>query len=427
MSIRRVRDRVTYPVIPDTYYGYINGLLVDQKIFNKWKRYYWMRDTIRSRDQSSKKHRSVGYCQHLKIDKIYEKPSLTWIAPDGNSVTEFNIADYYSLGMTGDFTGQSPTGSLRVNDDGYGEIFGDFLDTPRFKELCIRAFNKSITQIPAATSIINFGIEALEFKEIFKGLSRIPNRLKAKPTSRVRPRVSRNAPKKVVDAASSTLLAWNFQWAPFISDIVKFMTSIERTTKRLEYLRVNRGKDTIQKYYSPDCYSHPSLNQVVRHLDKGDWHIEFVLSSYRCDFAATWNLFEDLQGLDDTWALLRGVMADLGINNPAKIIWNAIPFSFLLDWVAPWSSFLDRTAVQPFGGVWDVSTWTTSVHEIATVDMYVHPNFKGNPRVLMQTIRIDRYTRLDFLPMSLGSIDFSQLTDTQQKLALALVYKGLVR
>jgi hypothetical protein len=56
----------------------------------------------------------------------------------------------------------------------------------------------------------------------------------------------------------------------------------------------------------------------------------------------------DLNGADAWWQALASA---LGLMNPAKIVWNAIPFSFAVDWfvnVAGWLN--DNAEIQPFEG-----------------------------------------------------------------------------
>jgi hypothetical protein len=193
----------------------------------------------------------------------------------------------------------------------------------------------------------------------------------------------------------------------------------------MKFLLDSKGKEVTIRIRKENCYLHPLLN-VAQSFGTADgvWNRRFIMTKYQCDYHVTCKLYQDLEGLQDAYAGLRATIAALGINNPIKAVWNAVPFSFLVDWVAPFGTWLERAAVQPFYGVWKVYDITTSVRERYNIEMHVGPFSNGSltlPGAKIQEVQVETYTRLVGLPQTLTGLDFSQLTPQQQKLFLSLV------
>jgi len=416
-NTRPVRIREHFDALPITaYYSDSSGLQL-QLPATKWRHYGWMLDQINPKDNHTGL-RPPGVCQHLKVDKLYVVDQLRYYWNNGNS--SWTIVNWQDLdGLP------SPTGSLDPNDPGYSNLVGSIMGTETYRNLCVSAFNKQITQVPAKISLLNFLFELKDFKELGKSLSKIPKALKDDSLARhvnLVTKHKKSLPKVVAKSGIDTFLSWNFQWAPFIGDLQTLSKVGENAYKRLDYLRQTQGKSVTVHYSKDDCYTHPQVGQVLftQHVNSVAYRT-YVLRAYECKFTSTWRLFQNLRDVNDALSGLKAVYATLGLNNPAKAVWNAIPFSFMLDWVGPFGSWLERAATQPFSGDWEISQVTSSVHEVYIIDKYVHNHGDGNNLdQIVESVQVDRYTRLDGLPFTLGAIDFSQLTDTQQKLALAI-------
>lgn len=421
MTITDSRRRIDFKEVPAIYYAYYNGSQHDVHPFQRWTSYHYMVDQINP-IVSGKGYRRPGFCQHLKIDKTYIAPSLVYVNKVNNdSVQEF-APDAWD--------GQSPTGlNTDPLDFGYSNLMIDFFKTPRFSGLCLEAWNKLKTQVPTSVSLLNFIYELKDFKELGKSLSGAYKVVNGKSTGKVitAPFKGKRTGKKLhqgAKAVNDTFLSYNFMWAPFVGDLVKLTQLADTVAKRMAFLRASRGKVVTIRFTKPDCYINDALGADSVFSESNDWKRYFKLIKYQCDFNVTAKLYQNLDGLDDAWADLRATIATLGINNPLKAAWNAIPFSFLVDWIGPFGSFLERAAVQPFYGTWDVFDITTSVRERGTIECHRLAKPSGNvigSDELVTRTNIDRYIRLVGLPQTLGAFDFTQLTQQQQKLFLSLV------
>lgn len=416
----KVRTRAQIKSNPEYLAYYVNGGFLFGGPTSEWYHYGYMADQINPFRPNG--FREPGLCNHLVVDKIYKSQSLSIY--NGNDTVSGDIGGLktWPNGLHGF---NSPTGSLHPDDLGYSNMFGtNFMDTAAYQRLLVSAFVKQSQQVPPDISILNFIYELKDFKGLTKSLAKIPKHLKdgslAKAVSAPAKR-PRHLPKKVAKAGVDSFLSYNFQWAPFVGDIITLMNIYSSSVKRLDYLRKTRGKSARVRYHKVDCFVNPSVGSVLHSYAFGSGRIEFILRDYTCNFQSTWSVFQELEGLDDAFASLRTIFAKLGLNNPVKAAWNAIPFSFMLDWVGPFGDWLEKAAVQPFYGRWDVSGVTSSVNEWAVIDVYFQPN-PGftDPRQLLETTRVSRYLRLDGLPVQLGAIDLSQLSDTQLKLAASI-------
>jgi hypothetical protein len=376
---------------------------------------------IRGTDKS---RRETGPCLHFKVTAKDMLGSTSYNFQGGTIVMTNHALQLLGL--------LRPYDSV-LNESGFHgwiDLTHSFQSTAAYKNLCLEAFMKQSAQVPNKTSAINFAIELAELKPIFKNLGKIPKLIRedklvqqiGKPAL-----IKRKLPKKVAKAGVDTFLGWNFGWAPFIGDLRTFVTTMDDVAKRINYLLKTRGKETVVRFSKKEAYTHPNLGQVVyTRDDSNDVYQRIVLRNYECKFVSTWRLFHNLEGLDDAWAGLRAAFAHLGVNNPLKIVWNAIPFSFLVDWVYPVSTWLEKAAIQPFFGQWDVYDVNSSVHEVFVYD-FLFTGKHGGTNGTEFTVVVDRYSRLNGLPFTLGAFDLSQLTDTQQKLAFSIPLSRILK
>jgi len=293
---------------------------------------------------------------------------------------------------------------------------------------------KSITEVPTEISIANFAFELLEWQKSFEHYKKAVTKGGLKM-------------KDVPGWANSTVLDYAFNLSPFIGDISKMFTVWGKVTSRLQYLLKNRGKLVRQSFYNPNLWStNPYVGTEIHRvtqvppfqvggLQVGNWMGEnqrvspiqygyrsLRLEKYQASFSASWYLYQELEGLDDAWAGLRGLIAGLGLNNPAKIAWNAVPFSFVADWMFPFGSLLDRLAVQPFAGRWEIYDMTNSLKE--TAYLVQDRVYKGNDladKKEVNGVHVQRYTRNLGADISVTDIDLTDLDQKQQLLLASLV------
>lgn len=351
------------------------------------------------------------------VHKVYNPVTKTWnsSAVDHKKARVTTYSDVVSFhddfGRFIHLEGRKP---YQFNPDHLFSILGDVPDTTVYN-ISNLAWNLFHTQVKNDVSIVNFIWELKDFKEL------IPNLSKARRNPKKFLKAAKEGGK--VKAVNNTFLQYNFNWAPFIGDLQKMTQTVDRISKRLDFLRKTRNKPVRLHYGNKDIWKNPNIGVDNRVTPWAHEYVGYYLNGYQADYHASCILIQDLDGLDDAWSNWKAGLASLGVTNPLKIVWNAIPFSFLLDWVWPVSNWLDRFAIQPFTGRWDVMDVTYSLHEYAVIDVIQENYFDEglNPKTKLARVNLERYRRRVGLPALLPFIDFSNLTPMEQALFGSLI------
>lgn len=269
-------------------------------------------------------------------------------------------------------------------------------DQASVRQHALEAFNDFSAQVPTEVSIANFTWELREIGQLL-------------------PKISGNLSEDV----ASGFLNYNFGWAPLLGDLKKLGGILNTVQSRIQYLRDTYGKRTRVAYYRKDFYvPGGSLDHEFYYYDTSPWTLR--RDKYRADFRANGYMYHELQGLDDAWTLVRGMVGALGLNNPLQIVWNALPFSFVADWLGRFGAQFERFALKPFVGEWTIADTTHSINEYCKFRVLQNFHHAGNPEVDCGWIAVHRYQRGIGLPIELSLETFGGLTVDQQKLLLAL-------
>lgn len=263
-----------------------------------------------------------------------------------------------------------------------------------------KAFEKLWPQIPEQVSIANFAYELREWKMLKPSFS-----------------------KNLKESVSGNFLSFQFGWLPLVGDLKKLYSLQETIQKRLQFL-----KDTSGKRVRVSCGGDiDPYGPVETATNIGDPPVSHYRLRYeRQDYKGTWRctgyIYHELEGLDDSLTQLKAFSAGLGLNNPISVVWNAIPYSFVFDWFTRFGSLLDRLAVQPFGGTWQISDVSFSTQEKMTFRAYQSPSASADMNLLLGTGTIERYVRQVGLPASSLFATDAGLDTRKQLLALSLIH-----
>lgn len=213
-----------------------------------------------------------------------------------------------------------------------------------------KALNNVLQQVPAVVSIANFIAELRNPKEL------IP-RLTGWKTP------------------ADLFLWWNFGASPLIQDVKRMLTLIADVNARLDHLvRINRRPVThrfrdsveVESYVSPE----PSGNFGLSFSELAPMtytRVAWCRAEVSINVKSTLDIYIPNGGLD----VFRAACTALGLLNPAAIVWEAIPFSFILDWFVRIGDWIEdnMTVVQPFNGTVRIHS---SNHTIRTETQYEH-------------------------------------------------------
>jgi hypothetical protein len=156
-----------------------------------------------------------------------------------------------------------------------------------------------------------------------------------------------------------------------------------------------------------------------------DFGYEVRRKNYSGSITFTADLFQNLEGLNDSLASYKAFAAAAGFNNPAKIVWNAIPYSFVLDWFFQFGKSLDFLSIQPFGGEYSLSNVGWSLKEAWQYEIWqkATQRYNSNPVKFLGSMLIKRYVRNPGFPMKSIFLTDGSLTPMQLALAAAMLHQ----
>jgi len=263
-------------------------------------------------------------------------------------------------------------------------------------ELADKAYDALFPQIPQEVSIPNFLYELRDISALLPKLE-----------------------EGIVKSAGSGFLNYSFGWKPFIGDIQKIRGLMETVRARLEYLKSTYGRETRISYQTSFDPEGPEV------VDKNP--VFHTRKSFRGIFRCSGYLYHELQDLDGLIGEFRALLGATGFNNPLGVIWEAIPYSFVVDWFSRVGSLVSRTPIQPFVGPWEIRRLTHSYTISGTYESvkkyfgaYTHSGH-GSPDWIFATGTFARYIRGVGLPVSAALLSADGLNPQQQLLAAALL------
>lgn len=154
------------------------------------------------------------------------------------------------------------------------------------------------------------------------------------------------ARKQGLKEASSYWLAWNFAIKPFLSDLRTLLCSYQTTVKRLEWMKLKNHSivyRTWGKKFKPSFDPHLWLSgeplfEITRTVPPGSIRGAYVqqvrfsevevsyLAHAKCRLDLPDYLLDNVRGVSSLWAAYQG------LTNPVGVIWEMIPFSWLIDY-----------------------------------------------------------------------------------------------
>jgi hypothetical protein len=253
-----------------------------------------------------------------------------------------------------------------------------------------RALRALLPQVGDGASLINFVLELKDLRRMFH----IWNKKYSK---------SKNL--------SGGYLNANFGWIPFISDLKAIYSGLKNLRKKLRWLRENRGKVltrhlkwVIAKGEAKVGRKDYSLYGIDDYfLTTGDRLLRDELVTWDHSYHASMVYKYTIDNLSYLEMKVLGFLEALGVQLDPSIIWNAIPFSFVIDWVIDVGSFLRSFSVSNIGLKTEVLDFCYSVKSfqrsdliLTRCDKYYNPA-TFEPILCSQSIR-SRYERKVQMP-----------------------------
>lgn len=189
---------------------------------------------------------------------------------------------------------------------------------------------------------------------------------------------------------SSTWLGLQYGWKPLLSDIFNAMDALEAVRKR------------------PRFKQHKFSTR-----NKGSWTTSLNGEPGLKDFKRSKTLYLRITEYPS-------VSASLGLNNPASILWELVPLSFVFDWFLPVGDWLDAVGFRgSIEGTAAICTAETANYDMVNSTLYVGSTYhKGDAGVGKHSRRHRNYTRgpmvaITALGSGMGRLPLPTVNDPQ--------------
>jgi hypothetical protein len=331
----------------------------------------------------------------------------------------------YPFGITGRFDNDLP--DIGDWDEGFVPPPGD-LDG-----LKQRALNACLPVIKSELSLINSVIELKDFKSLPKLVPRAINFFKRVPPE-VYQRLQRTRFKtkavRNTRNVSSAYLQWKFAFAPLLSDIQGVRNALSRYERRLNDFITRSGRVQV-KHFAYNWYESPAIVDDIdpnpQVIGARQFNFSRRTETYPTTFHAEIEYNYNYTRYQLEHARILAFLDAFGVNFNPAILWNALPWSFLVDWLIGVSRWLDQFKTTNMGPKINIRRCLWSVKRLRTIEVsrYIPKLTQGviqypATHTKLPVVRQSSYRRETWLP-GVNSIESSGLNLNEFSLAAALV------
>lgn len=291
-----------------------------------------------------------------------------------------------------------------------------------------RAFDIMRPSLEGGLSVPNMLYELKDFKSLWRTVA---NRGGLRKGEAFPAYVKRMFPNWKQILAKSHL-TWEFAIKPLISDVTALVEGLQKVQDQIKQFQSRAGKPQTRHYsevveFTPPSYtwSYTTDNRGINYI----WSKTPKVEVTRC---ATMRYTYSIPTMDDMFSRIMAYAASFGFN-PFRLsnYWNAIPWSFVVDWVVDIGDLLDkylsRELVPAKVTIHDfcVSQRSSCVGEIGRShsDTYLLKDSNGkapyNEPAFLFTCR--RYQRRRMLPSNALTLSLEDISLRKISLAASLL------
>lgn len=316
---------------------------------------------------------------------------------------------------------------------------GSFVPPPLDLELLKqRAWKSILPAVKAELSLINSVLELKDFKSLAKTIvAKVKNPASvstsfAKMMAAFRSRRNYSA-KSLSGVASSNYLQWSFAFAPLLSDIAALHRAAILTEKRLNRFITQEGRVKTRHYrVELDELTSSDVSSPRNSYQASFWPALYLayfghqrtVTAERSVFHVEIEYNFNFTQYQREHARVLAYLDALGVNFNPAIIWNALKWSFVIDWVigvSRWLEQFETSLLEPQINI-RRSLWSVTRRRRTTIAKSLYLQLTGPPSqtVPMPTVYETAYRRSVELP-SISSIVSSGLTLKEVSLGAALI------
>jgi hypothetical protein len=386
---------------------------------------------------SGRSRRTFNACQHYRLDRRLITPYLSgyrsWI--DGSLPLDEALGYVTWVPISSSIQwGQGNPGAGTVGHPSV--VFGSWAEP--FKGLPILFYpgmTEAYKHIPVPASIntyIDRSLAAIlpgirpslslpntlyELKD-FKSLPRTIMRAKAVLTSLKK---SSGILRALFRSSSDGYLQAQFNILPLLSDVIGVTQALSETRRQLRKLMSNADRRLVrhystnmsQEYSNSDESASATVTwQVVPDQFRSRRQVFYSIRQFSATMEYSYHV-NNLSGLDNETAALLDV---LGVNLNPSIIWNAIPWTFVIDWLVGVSRWLDQFRTRNLEPVTRIHQYCYSIH----VKREILTSLGWDTMQDVFRINEDAYRRVVGIPDLSRAFETSGLSSKEFSLAFAL-------
>jgi hypothetical protein len=236
---------------------------------------------------------------------------------------------------------------------------------------------------------------------------------------------------QLLRSAAGSYLNTQFNLLPLLSDIASLYKAMSRTERRINDFVTRSGRpqnkhfvykwveyeDSTDDERRVGCVMFPSLNRTGCFASR---QVYYEPTEFHAQIQYNYNY----TGYQVEHAQLLGHLDALGINLNPAIIWNAIPWSFAVDWLVGIGPYLDSLKTENMRPVINVRRYLWSIKRRRRIVVSKGTYIFGSGQLIstsqMPVVTQTAYRRSTALP-SHSSIELSGLTPKEFSLGAALV------
>lgn len=265
-------------------------------------------------------------------------------------------------------------------------------------------------EYPADVDLPNFLLELSDAKRVAETLSSLSSKGYRSfsdifEPKKVKRRRGRKTPyQSTTRSGREAHFTVEFGIEPVINDVLGLLDTKARFEKRMEWIKRRNGKGptTVRRWQR-------RVGQVIGPVNTGfldnGFYTQFAPGRYEELMVVGAQLRIDLQLYDDVLSKLGAGLHHLGFNRPASVLWEAIPFSWLIDYAVDISGLLKRfnqTQLSP--GSWElIGGWVSTK---AQWDWFQHRRYSNSGNTVFDGrtahIQCSHYQRTPGLSTSNG-------------------------
>jgi hypothetical protein len=235
---------------------------------------------------------------------------------------------------------------------------------------------------------------------------------------------------KLVRGPSDIYLQWKFNVWPMINDIAKAYKSLNSVDKQLKKLLADADKPIHRRYVKRITENLGAGTTVVENSGNsnnfyyaGGTRYERITQVGISQFSATIEYSYKLPSMTSQELRVAALADYFGLNLNPSIIWNAIPWSFVVDWTLGVSQWLNQFAIRNVRPIVYIRRFCAVAHAERSILTYLTPNWtsihEGGPALCSQVTE-KAFRRIANYPDLYSSITSSGVDPTEFTLAAAL-------